>query len=175
MFTATFAGLFVAPRQALPGHLLRFSSLRQRVSQYFAAQMITQEWVQPQDAEHLLFTAASDIKDPEGHVLVTAYPVLRPDGEWALLVVNKDYDNPHPVHIVFHDSEAGTSDNFAGPVTMITFGKAQYTWHPARKQGYADPDGPPAKSTVHAGANTVFTLPAASVTILRGKISSPAS
>jgi F5/8 type C domain len=149
--------------------------IRQRVSQYFAAQMITQEWVQPQDAEHLLFTAASDIKDPEGHVLVTAYPVLRPDGEWALLVVNKDYDNPHPVRIVFHDSEAGSDDRFAGPVTMITFGKAQYTWHSARKRGYADPDGPPAKSTVSAGANTAFTLPAASVTVIRGKISSPGS
>jgi hypothetical protein len=135
MFTAIFAGLFVAPRQALPGHLLRFSSLRQRVSQYFAAQMITQEWVQPQDAEDLLFIAASDIKDPDGHVLVTAYPVLRPDGEWALLVVNKDYDNAHPLHIGFHDGEAGMDDNFAGPVTMITFGKATIHVAPGPQTG----------------------------------------
>jgi hypothetical protein len=146
--------------------------IRQKVSQYFAAQMITQEWVEPQDAEHLLFHAASDVKDAEGHVLVTAYPVLRPDGAWGLLVVNKDYDNAHAVKVVFRDEQAGSDDGFAGTVTMITFGKAQYRWHPARKRGYADPDGPPAKSTIQAGAGTVFTLPAASVTVLRGKTGS---
>ena len=55
--------------------------------------MLTQEWSQPVDAEHQLFTAASDIKDADGHVLVTAYAVLRPDGQWSLLLINKDYDN----------------------------------------------------------------------------------
>jgi F5/8 type C domain len=146
--------------------------IRQRISQYFAAQMITQEWVQPQDAEHLLFAAASDVKDTQDNVLVTAYAVLRPDNQWALLAVNRDHDNSHPVRIVFHDSEAESDDSFAGPVTMITFGKNQYQWHSARKQGYADPDGPPSRSTVQAGPATVFTLPPASIAILRGQTSS---
>lgn len=35
--------------------------------------------------------------------------------------------------------------------------------------GTADPDGPSVKSTIHAGKGTTFTLPAASVTVLRGK------
>ena len=143
--------------------------IKQRISQYFAAQLITQEWVQPQDAEHLLFSASSDIKDAEGNVLVTAYPVLRPDGQWSVMLVNKDYDNLHAVHLVFHDSEGNSDDAFQGPVTMITFGKNQYQWHSARKQGYADPDGPAAKSTVSGGAGAVYTLPPASVTVLRGK------
>jgi hypothetical protein len=115
----------------------------QKVSQYFAAQMITQEWVQPKDAEHLLFRASSDVKDAQGNVLLTAYPVLRPDGDWSLLVVNKDYDRGHAVRIAFHDADAENDDAFAGPVTMITFGKDQYQWHPARNQGQADPDDPP--------------------------------
>ncbi len=143
--------------------------IKQRISQYFAAQLITQEWVQPQDAEHLLFSAESDIKDADGHVLVTAYPVLRPDGQWSVLLVNKDYDNAHPVHLVFHDSEENSDDVFEGPVAMITFGKEQYQWHSARKQGHADPDGPAARSTLSGGAGAMYTLPAASVTVLRGK------
>ena len=52
------------------------------------------------------FKAASDIKDAEGHVLVTAYAVLRPDGQWALMLINKDYDNSHTVSITFHDADA---------------------------------------------------------------------
>jgi F5/8 type C domain len=148
--------------------------IKQKISQYFAAQMITQEWVQPQDAEHLLFGAASDLKDAEGHLLVTAYPVLRPDNQWAVLVINRDYDNAHPVRIVFHDSDENADDSFAGPVTTITFGKAQYQWHPNRKQGYADPDGPPVTANVSGGPGAVYTLPPASLTILRGKTSASA-
>jgi hypothetical protein len=145
--------------------------IQRKTSQYFAAQLITQEWVEPKDAEHLLFRAASDLRDSEGHVLVSAYPVLRSDGQWSLLVINKDHDNAQPVRIQFHNDEAKSEITFAGPVTMITFGKTQYVWHPNRKQGYADPDGPPATSTIQGTADTVYTLPPASVTVLRGKIS----
>lgn len=144
--------------------------IQQRTSQYFAAQLITQEWVQPKDAEHRLFRAASDIKDAKGNVLVTAYAVLRPDGQWSLLVMNKDYDNPHPLRIVFNDADSNANRTFTGPVTMISFGKTQYQWHPNRKHGYADPDGPAATSTVPGTSDAVYTLPPASVTVLRGKI-----
>jgi hypothetical protein len=142
--------------------------IRSRTSQFFAAQMLTQEWSQPVDAEHQLFKAASDIKDQEGHVLVTAYAVLRPDGQWSLLLINKDYDQPHPVRIVFQNGKANSS--FAGSVTTITFGKAQYQWHPARREGYADPDGPAARSTVNGTPDAQYALPPASMTVVRGRI-----
>ena len=149
--------------------------IQRKTSQYFAAQLITQEWVQPADAEHRLFRAASDIKDAAGHVLVTAYAVLRPDGQWSLLVINKDHENPHPVRIAFGDSDAKLERSFTGSVTMITFGKNQYQWHPNRKQGYADPEGPAATSIVQATPEAVYSLPPASLTVLRGKITLSAS
>jgi hypothetical protein len=144
--------------------------IKQRTSQFFAAQMMTQEWAQPVDAEHRQFLATSDVKDSEGHVLVTSYALRRPDGQWSVMLINKDYDNPHSVRLSFHDSENNRVNAFAGPVTMITFGKAQYQWHPNRKQGYADPDGPPVKSTITADQSTAYTLPAASLTIIRGTL-----
>ena len=144
--------------------------IQRKTSQYFAAQLITQEWVQPEDAEHRLFRAASDIKDGAGHVLVTAYAVLRPDGQWSLLVVNKDQDKAHPVRIVFTDADGKAERTFAGPVAMITFGKNQYEWHPNRKQGYADPDGPAAVSTIQGTRDALYSLPPASVTVVRGKL-----
>jgi hypothetical protein len=144
--------------------------IKSRTSQFFAAQLLTQEWAEPKDADHKLFTATGDVKDAEGNGLVTAYAVLRPDGQWSLMMINKDYDNPHPVRVAFHDSESNTDRAFTGPVTQITFGKAQYQWHPNRKKGYADPDGPPVTSTVVGTTDTVYTLPAASMTVLRGKV-----
>jgi len=143
--------------------------IKQRTSQFFATQMLTQEWAEPVDGEHRLFHAASDIKNSKGQTLVTAYAVLRPDGQWSLMVINKDYDNPHSVGITFHDADTATDHSFVGPVTRITFGKEQYHWHSAMRDGYADPDGPADKSTLPDGTQR-FTLPPASMTVLRGRI-----
>jgi hypothetical protein len=145
--------------------------IKQRTSQFFAAQMLTQEWAEPKDAEHRLFRAASDLRDAEGHVLVTAYAVLRPDDQWSLMLINKDYDNAHSVRIVFHDGNGKVDRLFVGPVTMITFGKEQYVWHSALRDGYADPDGPAARSTLPSGLDR-YTLPRASMTVLRGRVGS---
>jgi F5/8 type C domain len=146
----------------------------QPTSQFFAAQLLTQEWSQPKDAEHQLYRAASDVRDAEGNVLVTAYALHRPDGQWALMLINKDHDHSHPVRVVFHDSEDNRDVSFGGQVTMITFGREQYQWHPDRKKGHADPDGPPKTSALQAGQDTNYDLPTASVTVLRGTLGTPA-
>lgn len=146
-----------------------------RTSQFYAAQLITQQWVEPKDARHVAFKAASDVKDDAGHVLVTAYAVERPDGQWSLLLINKDHDRAHGVRVVFHDAEGHADRTFTGGATLLSFGKAQYQWHPNRKSGYADPDLPPVESTVQAGPGTVYTLPAASINVIRGRIEKPGS
>jgi hypothetical protein len=146
--------------------------IQQKTAQFFGAQLITQEWAEPIDAEHRLYAAASDVKDSNGHVLVTAYPLQRPDGQWSVMLINKDHDHSHQVRIVFQNADSKHGTSFAGPVSMITFGKAQYQWHAARKKGYADPDGPPASSQLKGGENALYDLPSASLTVLRGKLQS---
>lgn len=146
--------------------------IRQPTSQFFAAQLITQEWAEPKDAEHDQYLASSDVKDSQGHVLVTAYALHRPDGQWSLMLINKDHDHPHQVRISFHNGDSNHDSSLAGPVMVITFGKEQYQWHPARKRGYADPDGPAVSATLTAEMNTRYTLPAASLTVIRGKLQS---
>jgi hypothetical protein len=142
--------------------------IRQRTSQFFAAQLITQQWAEPVNADHHLFRATSDVKDSEGHLLVTAYALERPDGRWSLMLINKDHDHAHQVQVVFYD---GTQSRFLmGPVSSITFGKAQYQWHAAGKNGYAEPDAQPVTSTLTGNRTTLYTLPAASLTILRGRL-----
>jgi F5/8 type C domain len=144
--------------------------IQQKTAQFFAAQLMTQEWAEPKNAEHKLYAASSDVKDSGGHVLVTAYALHRPDGQWSLMLINKDHDHPHQLTIVFHEAGTDRDTSFLGPIAMITFGKAQYQWHAARKKGYADPDGPPATSQLTGGENTVYNLPAASITVLRGRL-----
>jgi hypothetical protein len=142
----------------------------QPLSQYFASQLINLEWVQPGDGAHRVFPAVSDVHDGAGHVLVTAYAVLRPDGQWSLMVVNKDQENAYEVGISFDDAGKDKAGFFGGPINVTSFGRKQYQWHASAKGGSADPDGPAVRSTVTASAGTKFSLPAASVTVIRGKI-----
>jgi hypothetical protein len=136
--------------------------------QYLAAQMITQEWVQPIDAPHRQFKASSDIADAAGNVLVTAYAVERPDGQWSVMLVNRDQSNDHAVKVVFNQGSA--AEHFAGQVDRITFGSNEYVWHAEGDRGHADPDGPPSRSQVSGGADAVYQIPKASITVLRGKL-----
>ena len=87
------------------------------------------------------------------------------------------------------EHEGATTRNFSGPVDVSIFGSAQYHWNPPRTRfmahaeqsggativpytkGSADPDGPIFKTTQQAGKDTTFDLPAASVIVIRGKLS----
>lgn len=160
--------------------------VQQPLSQFFTSQLINLEWVQPGAGEHLVFPAKSDLDDGAGHALVTAYAVKRPDGQWSVMLVNRDQQNSHKVQIAFNDQ--ASTQAFSGPVEIATFGSGQYQWHPAKTRfeahaehptewpvvayfpGNAEPDGPIAHSKQTAGKGSSFELPAASVVVIRGKI-----
>ena len=162
--------------------------IEQPLAQFFTAQLINLEWVEPGSGEHLVFSAKSDIDDGAGHALVTAYALKRPDGQWSVMLVNRDQQNSHPVEIRFQDQTQPGTLLFTGPVEIATFGSAQYQWHPAKTRfeahaekptelsvaayfpGRADPDGPVAHTQQTAGSGTSYALPAASVMVIRGKI-----
>jgi hypothetical protein len=135
---------------------------------YHASRMINEEWVTHRSGTHHLYPVNTRIEDAAGNALVTSYAVRRPDGQWALMLVNKDRDNVHPVRIAFEGS--GAFGHFSGTIRMVTFGSEQYVWHGADATAHADPNLPPVVSSIDASAQTVFTLPKASFTVLRGAI-----
>jgi hypothetical protein len=139
-------------------------------SPYFAAHMINLEWVQHRAGLHHMFPSSTDIKDSEGNVLVTSYAVRRPDGNWSLMLVNRDETNPHTVRVVFQDSKNKRDESFSGSVTLVTFGSEQYVWINDGPNSHPDPDNPPVATTLSRNSGTTFTLPKASVTVLRGKV-----
>ena len=139
-------------------------------SLYYAAHMINLEWVQHRSGVHQMFATASDIKDGEGNQLVASYAVHRPDGNWALMLVNRDQTNSHAVRVVFDNGSKAETASFASPVTFVTFGSEQYVWINDGPNSHPDPDNPPVATTVNATPQATFTLPKASITVLRGKV-----
>ena len=148
--------------------------LRAHLSQFFAAQLITREWAQPVDRTHQLFRVTDTSKAADGAQPVTAYALLRPDGDWSILLVNRDHDQAHEVSITFDEGSANSASragkHFAGRTTEIIFGAAQYQWHNREENSYADPDGPPAKAEINSTPQTKYEIPKASIMVLRGRI-----
>ena len=140
-------------------------------SQYHASRLINLEWVQHRAGMHKLYPAACELQDSGGHTLITGYAVNRPDGDCSLMLINKDESNSHDVSIALHQNNAQTGAGFSSPISMVTFGSEQYMWRSAGPNGHPDPNEPPVTKTLPAGTE-VITLPKASVTVLRGKVSS---
>jgi len=163
-------------------------NVQQPLAQFFVSQLVNLEWIAPGAQLHKVFPATSDIADDAGHALVTAYALKRPDGQWSLLLVNRDQGNPHSVKIAFERHDQGNLLSFEGLVDISIFGKDQYHWHPGQTRpaghaespgqpsvvldtaGSADPDGPILRLQKTANANTSYELPAASVVVIRGSV-----
>jgi hypothetical protein len=134
------------------------------LAQFFAAQLLTSSWAQAVDALHTLYPATI----AGGNGWIGAYPLLRPDGTYAVLLVNRDLTHAHNVQIGF-TTDSGT-EYFAGQIQQSIFGAAQYGWVQEKRHSHPNPDGPIAVSQTTGGAGTVYALPAASIAVLNGGI-----
>jgi len=144
--------------------------IKQYTALYFASQLLNLDWVTHGKGVHQLYPAEGDLKDEGGHDLITAYAAKRPDGEWSLLLINKDPSNAHEVAIAFEDGGKETAARFAGPANMVTFGAAEYVWHPSGATSHADPDGPAKRTALVIKEGQKVPLPKASITVLTGRV-----
>jgi F5/8 type C domain-containing protein len=161
-----------------------------RLSAYYAAQLLTKQWMQPIDEPHELFSVTTtEAKDGAYHVrsatalqadsvrrstkpksspAVTVYAVRRPDSQWALLAINKNPKHAARLDVRFKISGAEVPLSFAGTVEVIQFSRQQYAWRDDGPNGHPIRSMPPAHFT--RDASSFYELPPYSLTVLRGKL-----
>jgi len=137
-----------------------------RMPTYYGARLLTQEWTQPGAGRHELYLATVDEPAQQDKSLITAYPVLRPDRLWALLVINKDPSNAHTVVVKFQNENDGSQSEFEGAVDLYQYSRKQYELSADKEEPYPIRDLPPEHRT-QRGA-TSFEVPAYSITVIRG-------
>jgi hypothetical protein len=142
----------------------------QPTAQFFSSLLINKEWVQPGNHTHTVFPVKSAVTDPVGNILVTGYALLRPDDKWSLMLINKDQHNAHDIRVLFRNQSSNEDCHFRGLLEQASFGSAQYRWQSDMQGGSANPDGPVAYSTISTYSDRSYTLPMASVTIVKGAI-----
>jgi hypothetical protein len=135
-----------------------------RMPTYYGARLTTQEWVQPGDGVHELYAATTD------ETSVTAYAVRRPDGLWALLILNKDPNRARAVAVKFHNEATGSESEFEGPIDLYQYSRKQYELSTDRLEPYPVRDQPPEHQTLTTSSPLVIQLPAYSLTVLRGRV-----
>ena len=154
-----------------------------RLSTYYAAQLLTKEWMQPVNEQHEMFTVTiNETKTSVHHArsatalqaggvtrpTVTAYAVRRPDRQWALLAINKDPKRAAQLNVEFNLPGAEQPLSFVGQVEVIQFSRQQYAWRDDGPNGHPIRSLPPAQFTREASAS--YQLPPYSLTVLRGRL-----
>jgi len=138
-------------------------SISSRMATYYAALLLTHEWTKPGGGLHELYQATTD--DP----LITAYATRRPDGLWAVLLINKDPENAREVKIEFECEEPGCED------LKVGYSRGEVDFYQYSRNEYqlgADfrvvRDQPPVHERLKAGSSTTFQIPAYSLSVVRG-------
>jgi len=137
------------------------------LSTYYAAQLITKEWMQPTNETHEIFPVTLKQKKPTSSSVVSVYAVRRPDKEWSLLAINKHPKRDARVTVQFN-SDSRRQVSFAGDIDVIQFSRDQYLWRDDGPNGHPIRSRPPARFMQKA--SSFYDLPPYSLTVLRGKL-----
>ncbi len=142
-----------------------------RTATYHCATMLTRQWAGNPAQPHRVYPVRVDLDAPGGNRSLTAYAVQRPDGLWAVLLVNKDPVRARTVALRFAGPKAGTATSLEGPCDLYQFSGAQYRWRADGAKGRPAFSRHPAHTVWPAGAPS-FRLPPWSLTVIRGAVKS---
>ncbi|HTS68378.1 MAG TPA: discoidin domain-containing protein [Terriglobia bacterium] len=121
---------------------------------FMSAHLINFEWLQHSAGPNRIFPASADLMDAAGRKVITAYAVHRPDENWSFMLINHDLNAAHTIRMVIDDANH-KQYSLVEPVALV-----QYCNNPDEN-----------KSTTMAPSPAgLYTLPAGSITVLRGKL-----
>lgn len=115
------------------------------------ARLLTQQWLQPA-GKHRLYAARVEDAAP-----VKAFPVVRPDGRLAVLLVNRDPTRAYDLRI----------DALKGDADVWRYSTAQYEWIDAGPASHPGRNLPPEHTTLAPTASV--SVPPASLTLVVGR------
>jgi hypothetical protein len=134
--------------------------------------MLTQQWVQPGDQPHEIYPAASDVLNGNHDQMITAYAVHRPDGLWALLLINRDPNRAFQTIVVFRNTSSGSVASFDGPLDLYQYSAQQYILGGTPDNPYPVGSEEPAHKIIQSSDSqtTQISLPPHSLTVIRGAL-----
>jgi F5/8 type C domain len=136
--------------------------IRHPVAAFRAVRLLTHEWLELGVRAHSLYAAMPTGAGGIADSLLSAFAVKRPDGKWAVLLVNRDAGRARAVRLRFlGDSASGST---LGLHDEWLFSRAQYRWHADGSEGHPDPDTAPRHRSTR---DEMIVLPPYSLAVVR--------
>lgn len=125
-------------------------TIQDKLPTYWSAFLLTQVWAQPGEERHQLYEATASHPD------VGVYALKRPDGRWALLLLNRDGKRTY--HVQLPD----------GPHWQESwrYSGAEYAWKEAGKKSHPMRSLPPTRSRL---TSPIIELPPFSLSVARSE------
>jgi hypothetical protein len=141
--------------------------IKHRFATYYAARMITQEWLKPGDEIHEMLGATSDARDAKGNEWISVYAVGRPDKLLSVLLINKD-----PIRSVNARIALSNDGGFKGTVDVYQYSRKQYLLGGPDRNPYPVRAEDPSHTVIQSADFKArgFELPPYSLTIVRGAL-----
>lgn len=131
---------------------------------FWGAVMTTKDWVQPGAGRHQLYRAtwrpSPDDTSPDAWVV--AYPLVRPDGQLAVMLINRDPRRARTID--FEIRGQGRSYDLRGPFQIVRYAQEQYSWTAAGPAGHPTRNEPPRRFSQPRGP---IMLPPYSLTVIK--------
>jgi hypothetical protein len=136
--------------------------IKDKVATFYAAQLLTRQWTNAPDQPHKLYATSAN-RD-----LLSAFAARRPDGRWALLLINKDPQRTVDVKVGFTGGSPTKTTGLSGSADLYQLSSAEYEWVANGDAGHTKRSTPPSHSTQRACLDCSFTLPPYSLSVLVG-------
>ncbi|MBP9805730.1 MAG: hypothetical protein KBE22_12610, partial [Candidatus Accumulibacter sp.] len=136
-----------------------------RTATYHGARLLARQWAGNPAQAHRIYPARVDVGAADGSSPLSAYALQRPDGLWAVLLVNKDPTREWTVVLRFAGLDPGALASLQGAADLYQFSAAQYQWRANGEHGRPQRSEPPRHSRLREGAP--LQVPAWSLTVIR--------
>lgn len=130
---------------------------------FWSSVLLAKEWAEPGNGQNVLYRAVVNRRAGE-QPWVVAYPVVRPDGRVAVLLINRDPHEARQVKLGLREQPGSGTADFQGPFDVVQYSPQQYTWQAAGPAGHPARDLPPARYRSAAGE---LHLPPFSISVVR--------
>jgi hypothetical protein len=142
-----------------------------RLPAYYAARLLTHAWADSGGGSHSLYATTVEVAGPQDRAgLLSAYALHRPDGRWALLLINRDPRQGWTIETT-RQTAPGITVPLEGPWEVWQYSGAQYRWREDGRHGHPDRSDPPEYRLDQSGAGPLELGPYSVTVIVSGTAS----
>ena len=134
-----------------------------KTASFYTTQMITQHWAQPSDSRLESYPSVCSITNKKDEAIVSAYSLRMPDGNWSVMLINKDAHRTFNVEVQIENLGDKKIISWK-PSHFIQYSGQQYQWHADGLDGHPTKSLPPVLKTIDGTSN--LTLPPYSLTVI---------